>query len=735
MTLQDSTITSNIHTINNTIADHYTIKSNITFRKKYTDDKKLIKFRSLSQINYNKFKFDFTNTYRFQNITNFNDSLTSLINVHAPIKSKTITNRTNIPWYNKSLNVLKNNLRKAERLYKFSNSIDNLNRFISLRSTYRHELITYKNLYYNNKLLTFTNNPRKTFKIAYKLLYKNTKTNINDIPFTPDDFSNYFTSKIIDIRSKVEINMTKLSNNNPYTYDQPLTDCTQLSKFKYPNDDDISTLIKQTNSSSILDPVPTTVLKTINHFITPIIRQLLTDCIKTNTIPPYFKQASITPRIKKSNMDINVLSNYRPISQLPTLAKIFERIISKQLINHLNSNSLFDKYQSGYRKFYSTETALLYVTDNLLHNIDNNTPTQVILLDLSSAFDTIDHNILLNRLKLLNINNDALNLLKDYITNRTYNIKLKSISPNKPLLFGVPQGTVLGPLLYSLYITPISRIFLNYPEIIYHLYADDIIIMSPIHNSRLNNCIIDLRNWMTTNYLFLNSNKTTLLNISNKLSHFPTIYLDDTIIYPQYSTKYLGGTLTSDLTMTTHINSVAKSTTTHLIQLCKIRKSLPSKTVYLLANALIFSRLDYCSTLLTNSTKLQLLQLDRIIKSTTRLIFNKRKFDRCSISSLMSSLNILTIDLRIKTRLTKLIHTVLYKNTPTYLTDLLHLKKCIRPLRNSNSKLLTLPTINRKQHGGRAFRYMAASTWNNLPDEIRKSTIYRRSDILKNYIT
>ena len=181
--------------------------------------------------------------------------------------------------------------------------------------------------------------------------------------------------------------------------------------------------------------------------------------------------------------------------------------------------------------------------------------------------------------------------------------------------------------------------------------------------------------------------------------------------------------------MTTHINSVAKSTTTHLIQLFKIRKYLPSKTVYILANALIFSRLDYCSTLLANSTKLQLLLLDRIIKSTTRLIFNKRKFDRCSISSLMSSLNILTIDLRIKTRLTKLIHTVLYKKTPTYLTDLLNLKKCIRLLRNSNSKLLTLPTINRKQHGGRAFRYMAASTWNNLPDDIRKSTIYRRNDI------
>ena len=108
---------------------------------------------------------------------------------------------------------------------------------------------------------------------------------------------------------------------------------------------------------------------------------------------------------------------------------------------------------------------------------------------------------------------------------------------------------------------------------------------------------------MTTNYLFLNSKKTTLLNISNTLSHFPIIYLDDTIISPQYTTKYLGVNLTNDLTVTTHINSVAKSTTTHLIQLCKIRKSLPSKTVsYLLANALICS--DLTTALLYSLTQL-----------------------------------------------------------------------------------------------------------------------------------
>ena len=125
---------------------------------------------------------------------------------------------------------------------------------------------------------------------------------------------------------KVEINITKLSNNNPYTYNQPLNDCTQLSNVRHPTDDYISMLIKQNNISSILDPVPITVLKTINHFIIPIIRQLLTNC-KTNTIPPYFKQAPITPRIKKSNMDIIMLSNFLVLKQLNSTLLITSYII------------------------------------------------------------------------------------------------------------------------------------------------------------------------------------------------------------------------------------------------------------------------------------------------------------------------------------------------------------------------------------------------------------------------
>ena len=203
---------------------------------------------------------------------------------------------------------------------------------------------------------------------------------------------------------------------------------------------------------------------------------------------------------------------------------------------------------------------------------------------------------------------------------------------------------------------------------------------------------------MTTNYLYINTTKTTLINITNNIFHFPTIYFENTALIPHNSTTYLGVAITDYLTMTAHINNITKTATTHLIQLFEIRKSLTSKTVYLLANALIFVRLDYCSTLLINSTKQQLQELNRIIKSTTRpFLINANTIH--VLSSLIFSLNISPIEILIKTRLINIIHTVLYEslNLTHYLTDLLHFKPNLRSLRNSNTYLLTIPNLDRNK--------------------------------------
>ena len=210
------------------------------------------------------------------------------------------------------------------------------------------------------------------------------------------------------------------------------------------------------------------------------------------------------PYSKKQNLDPNSFSNYRLISHLPLLSKILERIVSKQLIAHVNNNNLFDPFQSAFRKGHSTETAFLPITDTILSTLNSNTCYQLIILDLSYAFDTLDHNILISRLTLMGISGLALKWFTSYLTNRNISIMIdKSYSPLSPLNHGIPQGSVLGPSLFSICIRPIADPIKKFPNIHYHIIADDIQLFTffPINfhnniNSKLIECANSIRLWL-----------------------------------------------------------------------------------------------------------------------------------------------------------------------------------------------------------------------------------------------
>ena len=190
------------------------------------------------------------------------------------------------------------------------------------------------------------------------------------------------------------------------------------------------------------------------------------------------KYAIIKPILKKSYLDPDVLTNYRPISQLPILSKIMERVVSRQLINYLENNNQLDYFQSAYRKSFSTETALTHITDLIQNSLDSSHCVQLLLIDLSSSFDMLNHSILINRIIELGIEGSPLKWLMSFITDRTSSVKINDfISPPTNILKGVPQGSVLGPLLFSIYLRPISNIIRKYPNIYYHIYADDIQIL------------------------------------------------------------------------------------------------------------------------------------------------------------------------------------------------------------------------------------------------------------------
>lgn len=232
--------------------------------------------------------------------------------------------------------------------------------------------------------------------------------------------------------------------------------------------------------------------------------------------PSSFKSAQVFPLIKKPNLDDSDLSNFRPISNLTTISKIIERIALKRLLPHITSNSNFTPVQSAYRAHHSTETALLHVLDYVYNSCNSRQATILAGLDLSAAFDTINHAILLDRLNHeFGIEGTTLSWITSYLTGRSQYTKIGNhISTIAHLQ---QQGSVLGPLLFTTYISPISSI-INSLNLCFHHYADDTQIFLSIDHKNpnldiasLTSCINSMENWFFQNSLQFNSSKTEII--------------------------------------------------------------------------------------------------------------------------------------------------------------------------------------------------------------------------------
>jgi Reverse transcriptase (RNA-dependent DNA polymerase) len=370
-------------------------------------------------------------------------------------------------------------------------------------------------------------------------------------------------------------------------------------------------LTSMPSKSSNLDYVPTSLLKSSHLVFSQLIAKLATLSFQEGCFPQSFKTTLVTPLIKKSNLEPENLSNHRPISNLNNISKLLGKLFLSRLQPHVLASPNVNPYQSAYRRNHSTETALLCTLDHVFHSATAHKSTILVSLDFSAAFDTIDPSILLNSLiSTFGISGTALRWITSYLTKRSQFVKIGNSSSNlRSSISGVPQGSVLGPLLFTIYVSPIASL-ISQQGVNQHQYADDTQLFISISQSSasadiqiLKSALVVLSQWFSHNCLALNPDKSEAIflgtqqrnsSLSNRI-HInvagSTVPLSDTI-------KLLSVTLDKSLTVHKHFNQVSQSCYYHLKAFRHIRPCLDNHTASLIAHALMSSRLEYANSVL-----------------------------------------------------------------------------------------------------------------------------------------
>ena len=369
--------------------------------------------------------------------------------------------------------------------------------------------------------------------------------------------------------------------------------------------------------------------------------------------------------------------------------------------------------------------------NDLLIALDQKKEAVLVLLDMSAAFDTIDHSILLSRLsERFGISGTVLDWFTSYLHERTQTVVVadESSSPRQ-LLHGVPEGFVLGPVLFTLYVSPMEDI-INAHELDSMFYADDtqiyIIFKRRDHLnaiSKLENCIEDLKDWLSVNKLFLNDSKTEIVHVSSRFDKgsesLPDITIGNSEISTSEKARNLGVLVDSHLDLTSHVSKLCASASLGLRKVGQVRKFLSESQAEALTHAFISSRLDSCNALLYGLPDLQLRKVQRVQNAAARMVARVKKQEH--ITPVLHKLHWLPVKQRIKYKILLLTHKCIHgTESPTYLSELIQNNEQKRNLRSCNKALLAIPKSSTITHGDRAFSVAAPKLWNNIPFYIRE---------------
>ena len=645
-----------------------------------------------------------------------------------------VTIRPKQPWFSDDLYGAKCEKRKWERKWRDTNLTVHYDLFKTARTKFNNMLLQAKKDYYNNLIAESSTDSKHLSNIVKDILHQRSVMKLPEHASTEElanRFAVFFTDKVCKIRDELP-DLSRHQLNLP----TPALTCS-LNVFSAVTKSEVRKIIaKSPTKSCSLDPAPTWIVKDSVDELIPMVTILVNLSLQSANVPDSMKQALVTPLLKKDDLNPEVLKNYRPVSNLSFLSKVLERVFAARLTNYMTINQLHEPMQSAYRACHSTETALVRVQNDILRTLDQGGAAILVLLDLSAAFDTIDHSILLSRMEsVLGVKVSALQWFKSYLLGRKQRIKINDdFSENQEILWSVPQGSVLGALLFLIYIIPLAELIRTY-GLNNHGYADDTQLCLSFKKTsdnatvkceilNLEKCLCDISVWMSQNKLKLNNDKTEIILFGSK-KHLAELNIKSLSVagtdvsVASEPVRNLGAMFDSQLIMAPPVKSVVKKSSFHLRNIGKARRVLTEDATKTVMQSLVMSRLDYCNALLIGIQQDLIAKLQRLQNSAARIVSRTRKYEH--ITPVLIKLHWLPIKFRIQFKVLLLVYKALNGLAPKYIKELLVPYKLRRHLRSEAKGLLDEPRT-RLKFGDRAFSISAPRLWNALPQHLKDST-------------
>ncbi len=681
------------------------------------------------------------------------DLVNASIDMHL-FPQKTAAMRPKVPWYNDSLKNLKRERRKFERKWRKSDLPTDHEQFKSAKNHYSFMLTMAHKEHYESEIAGAAGNQKKLFSIIQELASVKKDTPLPDcesIQQLADSFGDFFLNKIQDIRNEIDSQACDFQPPSP-----PQSPTDTFSEFSPLSEAEVRRLIfKSKSTSCALDPIPTELLKECIDVVLPLLTRMVNLSLQTGVFPNEWKIALVVPLIKQFGLEL-IFKSFRPVSTLSFVSKLVERAAIQQEDPHIQSNCPLPVCTLAYREGHSTESALLKVQADILHNMEHQKVTLLVLIDLSAAFDTLDHDILFTRLESrFGISGVALEWHKSYLKSRRQCVVIngQTRSVESILKFGVPQGSCLGPILFTEYASPLF-------DVIYtHLdnalgYADDhqlYLAFSPNTSicqenavSRMESCLDDVKQWMLANKLKMNDGKTEFLIIGSSQQlekvEFDSIRVCDSVVKCVDSVRDLGAYLDSTMCMESHIDAKCGAAFRQLYSIRRIRRFLTHEATETLIHVFIFSHLDYCDGLLYDLPKYQIAKLQRIQNMAARLVFKLPKFSH--VTPLMIELHWLPVFYRIIFKVLLYAFKAIHGLAPKYICDMFipyssqysfrrnsviediqyNFGDIVSPIDQKSVVYLKVPKTKCVTFEQRSLAVAGPTEWNKLPIELRNIT-------------